>query len=321
VTEAAVDAAIDRLAEAHRQVGLPPIRPAGDVGKTLVEIRSDLAPTRLPDEVEVFWRRVDPESMSLAPYPHPTSPDFALQSWRSHQDESPGMTPRLLFPVCYESQGFLFVELADDLGSGGAVLEWAYAGSPFYVRFPSLAAYIDLLAEMIEQRQFTLHRGHGLPWYEFDPEGRWPQAQAAALSAAQPLPGFGVLTEIEEDVRQWPERWLRSNGLTPEHRRPRGASTTVADLLRDAASGGPATGTVQGRVVSLVGSGRGCRVGVDDGTAVLDLWCPAAVTTYGPVMGREFEFDVLVRSDAATLDATAFGTPAAAEATAIRPMD
>jgi hypothetical protein len=260
------------------------------------------------------------------------------------------MTPRLLFPVAYESHGFLFVEMEDGRGDAGAVLEWAYAGSPFYVRFPTLSGYLDLLATMIELGEFKRHERDEDSWVEFDPERRWPDAQAGQLSAAQPLPRLGDASEIDEDVRVWPEHWLAANGLTAELRSPRGASTTVATLLRGAAAGSVMTGTIRATVTSLAGSGEGSRVAVDDGTGVLDLWCPAAVCTYGPVLRREFEFDVVVQpnpssppdwrpeqrevqeralaqdlegaqSAAMDLFANAFQTPAAAEATALRPLD
>ena len=345
-----IDAAIDRLIAAYRAAGLPPIRPADAQIATLAEIRREISPLQLPDELDTLWRRVDPASITLAPYPHPTSPDFALQCWKSHRDEFPGMTPRLLFPVCYESHSFLFTELDDGLGSGGVCFDWGYCGSPFTVRFPSLAAYFDLLAAMIEIGEFSLHRRDGQSWYEFDPESRWPDAQAVRLSAAQPLPGFGGQETVDEDVRRWPEHWLLSNGFTPELRREHGATTTVIDLLRQGEAGSEARGTIRGRVVSAAGSAAGSRVGVDDGTGVLDLWCPAAVCTYGPVMRREFEFDVVVwpnpqagpdieferrqtlssalahdlegaQSAAADLYAKVFETPKAAEAIAIRPLD
>jgi hypothetical protein len=77
----------------------------------------------------------------------------------------------------------------------------------------------------------------------------------------------------------------------------------VSNLLRGAPSG-----TVRGRVVHLVGSGAGRDVVVEDGTGSLDVWCPAAVCTYGPVLGRTFEFDVVVRPDRT-------------EAIAVRPLD
>lgn len=83
---------------------------------------------------------------------------------------------------------------------------------------------------------------------------------------------------------------------------------------------------------------------------MLDVWCPAGVSTYGPVIRRAFEFDVVVRPHPAAppdwraeqreaqeralahdlegaqpavmgFYAKAFQTPAAAEATAVRPLD
>ena len=260
------------------------------------------------------------------------------------------MTPRLLFPVAYESHGFLFVELEDGRGKGGAVLEWGYAGSPFYVRFAALSGYVDLLATMIELGEFTRHERDTHSWVEFDPERRWEDAQAVRLTAVQPLPRLGAAREIDEDVRHWPEHWLASNGLTSEVRSPRGATTTVAELLRGAAAGTAVSGTIRATVTSLAGSGAGSRISVDDGTGDLDVWCPAAVSTYGPVIRRQFEFDVVVQPNPASppdwhpeqreaqdralahdlegaqsavmdLYAKAFQTPAAAEATAIRPLD
>ena len=345
-----IDVAVDRLVAAYRHAGLPPIRRADDVEAVLAEIRTEIAPLRLPEELERFWRLVDPESITLAPYPHPTSAAFALHCWKSHQDGLPGMPPRLLFPVCYESHGFLFVELDNGREPGGACLEWGYAGSPFYVRFPNLSGYVDLLATMIELGEFSRQQREAHSWIEFDPERHWEDAQAVRLTAAQPLPGFGDARELDEDVRRWPERWLLSNGLTADVRSLRGANTSIAELLRAAAAGDRTAGTIRARVTSLAGSGQGCRITVDDGSGSLDVWCPAEVSIYGPVITRLFEFDVAVspnpaaapdlgidlhdvqrhalshdmegaQAAVADLYAKAFGTSAAAEATAIRPVD
>lgn len=346
-----LDDAVGRLAAAYRSAGLPPIRRAdAGIDRTLGEIQREIAPLRLPDELRQFWQLVDPLTITVAPYPHPTDARFALDSWKSHRDEFPGMTPRLLFPVAYESHGFLFVELEDGRGHAGAILEWGYAGSPFYVRFGALRDYVDLLATMIELGELTHHERETHSWVEFDPERRWADAQTVRLANVQPLPRLGSVREIDEDVRQWPEHWLASNGLTSESRVPRGATTTVAELLHGAAGGTAMRGTIRATVTRLAGSGGGSRVAVDDGTGVLDLWCPAAVSIYGPVIRRAFEFDVVVqpqpdaapdwRSDqqevenralardldgaqeaAMGLYAKAFQTTSAAEATAIRPLD
>lgn len=140
-----IDEAVDRLIAAYRDTGLPPIRPAGRrIDRVLADIQREIAPLQIPEEIARFWQLVDPATITVAPYPHPTTADFALDSWKSHRDEFPGITPRLFFPVAYESHGFLFVELEDGRGQAGAVLEWAYAGSPFYVRFAALSGYVDL---------------------------------------------------------------------------------------------------------------------------------------------------------------------------------
>jgi hypothetical protein len=345
-----IDDAVRRLVGAYREAGLAEIGPAATgIEQVLAEIQREIAPLRLPDELVRFWQLVDPATISIAPYPHPTTAEFALDSWKSHRDEFPGMTPRLLFPIAYESHGFLFVELDDGQGHPGAVLQWGYAGSPFYVRFATLSGYVDLLATMIELGEFKRHKTDTHFWVEFDPEGRWEDAQAVRLTAAQPLQRLGASRELDEDVRRWPEHWLASNGLTSEVRSPRGATTTVAELLRKAATGTEVRGTIHATVTSLAGSGEGSRISVDDGTGVLEVWCPAAVSSYGPVIRTQFEFDVIVQPNPASppdwrpeqrdvqehalahdlqgaqsaamdLHAKAFQTSAAAEATAIRPL-
>lgn len=344
-----MDLVIDRLAAAYEEAGLPPILRSDDVEALLAEIRTAIAPLRLPAEVEQFWRRVDPSAITLAPYPHPTGIDFALHAWRSHAAE-PGMVPRLLFPIAYESHGFLFVELEDGHGSGGTVLSWGYTDDRFVVQFPTLSAYLDLLATMIELGEFTRHPG-ARGYIAFDPEGRWEDAVSVRLAAAQPVRGFPHVRHVSaQPVTAWPEHWLVADGLTPQTRTAHGATTTIAELLRRAAAGDVARGTIRAHVTRLAGSHAGRRVNVEDSTGALDIWCPAELCAYGPVMGKDFEFDVVVRpvhgptpdwdplrrdiaahanaldiegAQAAARDlySQAFESTAAAEATAIRPVD
>src|SRR4051812_35150027 len=103
-----MDGAVDRLAAAYRDAGLGPIATTSGVDAVLAEISGSIAPVQLPVELERFWRRVDPTLVRVAPYPRPIAPEFALRTWRRHWEESPGMTPRMLFPVAYESHAFLF---------------------------------------------------------------------------------------------------------------------------------------------------------------------------------------------------------------------
>jgi hypothetical protein len=151
--------ALDRLATAYRDAGLPAIRPAQHgVRRVLDEIRREIAP--------------------------------------------------------------LFVELEDDQGPGGAVLDWAYGDDQFEVKFPSLSAYLDPLATMIELGEFARDE-HGGSWVGFDPEQRWDNALAVRLAGGLPLPRFGSVRVINDNIRNWPAHWVASNGITQESRSPR----------------------------------------------------------------------------------------------------
>jgi hypothetical protein len=343
-----IDRALDRLRVAYRDAGLHPIRGAGDVDQVLATIRAEIAPLRLPVELERFWRLVDPYSITVGPFPDLMSAKSGLDSWRMGRDEFPGQHPKILFPVCYGSHAYMLVELDNGRGSGGICVH-TDPGGDFDILFPTLAAYVDLIATMIELGELAEQEQGANSWI-FDPDRRWSDAQAVRLTAAQPLPGFGDARQILQDARYWPEHWLQAEGLTLEARTPRGANSTVAELVRQASAGATANGTIRAQVMSLAMSGQGSRIAVSDDSGTLDLWCPTAVCTYGPVIRREFEFDVVVRANpgpapdwtpeqtavqrrtlsadfegaqsaAADLYAKVFQTPIAAEATAIRPID
>lgn len=347
---ASIRDALAHLAAAYDAAGLPPIRKPKGADAALRQIAAAIAPLRLPAELEEFWRRVDPQSITVAPYPHLTSPDFALDSWRSHCDELEGMVPRVLFPVAYESHGFLMVELEDGRGTGGPVFAWAYADEAFVLSFPTLSAYLHLLATMVELGEFAHREASRTSYIEFDPDGRWDDAVAVRLAAAQPIGIHGSTRRIGAEVRSWPDAWQVAAGLAEETRTLRGATATIADVLRRAEAGESVRATVRARVIQLAGTAEGRRATIDDGTASLDIWCPAAVCAYGPIIRTEFEFDVVVgpspkpsrdwrgrlrdvqaralggdlagaQEAAISWHKETFGTPATAEATAVRPVD
>ncbi|HEV7755198.1 MAG TPA: hypothetical protein VGO94_04995 [Mycobacteriales bacterium] len=343
-----IDDSIDRLVRAYTTAGLGRIRPPGrKMQATVAEIVAAVAPLRLPDELLRFWERVDPRTVTVGPYPSLASPDFALQTWRDHRD-APGQVPRILFPVAYESHGFRLVELHGPATRGGACFGWGYTDAEFRLEFTSLTEYVDLLVTMIELGEFTTHRTLTRTRHEFDPDGRWGDAVVVRLAARLPHPVYGNARAVDATATRWPEHWLAADGA--EDRTPRGATARITDLLAAAEAGNPARGTIRGRVVELAGTAKGVRVRVNDGTDVLDVWCPAAVCAFGPAMRREFEFDVVVRPDpsgdqsdafdtgevqsralpgdlegaqaaAAEQSAQLFGTPSRAEATAVRPVD
>ena len=285
---------IDRLNAAYAAAGLPPLPPAGDVASVLDELRAAIAPLRLPPGVERCWRRIAPHASSLAPSPRLDGPARALFTWRRYRAAPRPGAPAVLFPVCREQGSLLFGELDDGGGSAGTCFAWQARGAGFELVFASFAAYLDLWATMVELEEFAVTEVSGRRRYSLDPTGRWRDAQRVRLGAAMPLPRYGEQVTFAGDPRYWPSHWLRSNSLVPAARRSPVVVSDLVDLVRRAQAGQDAAGTVRARVTGLVGSAKGTQVVIDDGTARVDLWCPATVTA--PAMHRVFEFDIVVRA-------------------------
>jgi hypothetical protein len=342
-----IDQAIDRLFAVTKKSALPSIRKANSK-RILATISAEISPLRLPDDLEKFWRRVDVESIAVTPDLTLLTPDTALQSWRQQLVEFPGMMPRQLLPFAYESHDYLSVELESGRGDGGAVYEWGASYDGYFLRHASVSSYLDQLATMIELENFVIHTRPGRSWVEFDPDRQWNGVRAVRLAADLQTSGKEPEPMVNVDAALWPARWLESDGVTERDLNAVGATSTVAQLKQSAAGGRTVEGTIQGRVKRLVGAGGDTRVTVDDGTGELDIWCPAKVCRFGPVVRQRFEFDVVVTAvtpppdtsvehaeilrlaasgDAEALqDAArafhrkAFETPAAATATAIRSL-
>ncbi|HEY0118020.1 MAG TPA: hypothetical protein VGC04_04495 [Cellulomonas sp.] len=290
-----IDEALDRLIAAHDHAGLDPVRPApAGVEQHLERIREQILPLRLPEDVARFWRRIDVSTISVAPMPGPSGPEFSLDGWVMHCQTRPLMYPRLLFPVFYQSHMFLSVELEDGRGSGGPLLAWEYAGDGYRVAAASLADYVDLLAMWIDAREFRHVHHEGRSWPVFNYESDWKQVRDARVTAAGSLGALGAARHIGEDPKDWPTHWLAAEGIDTDALRPRGATTTIADLLRRATTGVDAAGTIQVRVGRVIFTDAGGRWEVSDGTGTLDLWCPAAVMTYAAGRYRGYEVDVVV---------------------------
>lgn len=51
-------------------------------------------------------------------------------------------------------------------------------------------------------------------------------------------------------------------------------------------------------VRELGGSDEGVRVVIDDGTGHLDVWCPSAVTMFGPTCPGRFELELVTTAGA-----------------------
>ena len=341
--------AVQRLTRAAQVTGLEPPLPVTGGDADLQAIEAAIAPLRLPAELRALWRLLQPHSVHLTPYPALTDPAFALQCWREHLD-LPGTTPRLLFPLAYESHGFLLVELDDERLAGGAVFSWGYCGSPYTLQHASVSDYLHQLAQVWEQRDYEQAQLPDGSTHRNVDNRPFQQRAAELLAAGPPHPVYGRQTEFDERPAQWPEHWLAAEGITPGDRQPKGRTAFIGELGQ-AGPGAPVEGTIHALVTRVAIGSAGARATVDDGTGVLDLWCPASVTMFGPVFNQRFEFDVTVDRHQSPADPTAqaniraavqdaasrrdlqgaqqaaaelhrqsFGTPATARATAVRTL-
>ena len=155
-------------------------RGRGDAGR----IAKAIAPLRLPADLLAFWRAVDPDTLAVAPCPRPADPELSLRLWQEHLAGEPSL--HRFFPWCYESHDFLLVELdgPDARPSRHGCCSWGGQSTPAVRAFGSVTAYVDLLATMIELREFTHHPELGV--IEFDPARYWADAQAVRLAAERP---------------------------------------------------------------------------------------------------------------------------------------
>lgn len=303
-----MDSVVRRLQRGLAAVGAPPLLRQG-APAALHDVAAAVAPLGLPAEVDRFWRLLDGSSSSLTcfPHPHATQPDFALDCWRQHQKQ-PGMTPDLLFPVGYESHAFLLVELDGPQGGGGACFTWAYDGEePFVLVAADLTTYLDVAAATLEAGQLHRHEHDGQVWHELD-EQAFHRSLRERLRQ-HPHPTYGSAVEIGWNPASWPRHWLDSVGPAAKEQHARGATTTLAALAEHGSSPGTA-GRVHARVREIWGFPEGLRVTVDDGTGVLDVWCPASATMFGPACDGRYEFELVTTDDAPH--------HAHAEATAVR---
>jgi hypothetical protein len=336
------DDAIDRLKAAIARAGMGPVHaPGPEVEREIAEVAAAVAPLRLPDQLVALWRRVDAASLPCLQSPRVEPPALALQNWRDNVDA--GVTPRVMFPACYESHWFLMVELEDGHGHGGAVFDWSFGALAYELRHVDVDAWLNQEATVLELHQ------PGEDWVNYHEGDVWEQMCAVRLAAHLPILGYGHQTAFVSEAEHWPQHWLTSNGITADNSAPRGATTTVAELLAAAAAGREVSGTIQALITTLAMNGEGQQITVDDGTGSLAVWCPRGLSPYGPVHQRRFEFDVTVHRGRTPIQDTSaaqrevtrlalsgdlagaaellsdmaartFDTPRAATATALRPL-
>jgi hypothetical protein len=206
-----IDEKIMRLTQGLREKGVEPPEPPEDT-KVLKEIDAAVAPLRLPAEVRRFWELVDPCSLRIEPYPHLTSPQVALELWQEQVADSPGVVPRVLFPIAYESHLFTFVEVHGD--DGGALFVWGYTGpEDFQLTFLGIAGLLDDMLDALADNRYrdfggTLGiRPHGAKY-----------ASSADQGPQGPHPVFGAIDSIPGHLDAWPESWLLRSGIGTNRR-------------------------------------------------------------------------------------------------------
>lgn len=291
---AAIQAAVERLQRALAAVQAPPLGRQTNPG-ALRDVAAAVAPLRLPVEVEQFWTLVHGYSSTFTCFPHPraTDPDFALACWQDHRSQ-PGMTPDLLFPVCYESHAFLLAELEGPHGPGGACFTWAYGDVPFVLVAADLTAYLEVAAQTLESRRVGPDRYDATAF----PNARddWFREALREELRRAPHPTYGDAAEIGSDPASWPRHWLDSVGPAAKEQHARGVTTTIA-ALHAAGGASLSTGRVHAVVDELWWSADGIRATIDDGTGTIDVWCPAGVTMFGPACEGRYEFEIVTGTD------------------------
>jgi hypothetical protein len=283
-----IDSAIDRLDEALRAAGLPGLEPPSEV-EAVAEITDEVAPYVLPTEIARFWERVEPEAIAVFTFPMLRGPGYALELLRFVRQSGqpvPLSPPPVLLPFEYASHSYGVIELESEWSEGGTILELDF--DALSVVSHSVADRIDLLAELLSEGRFERgDRGVSID-HRAEQEKR-----IARLDASGPHPLYGDVRSIPTKLESWPAHWLAASRVDLRSREPLGATHTIAELVA-AAGAGRAAGRVHGEVTRLVGSAGGALVLVDDGTRLLDVWCPAGTSLWGPVHRTRFEFELTI---------------------------
>lgn len=305
-----IERTLDRLRGRLRRAGARPLRLPPDT-VDLDALIAAIAPLRLPETLETWWRSVDVAQFPMQPFPRPCRPERALRTWESYQEEHVGLVPRCLVPVASDSAGILSVDVDTTDSLSGDVVGWAVDDPGAFEHVAaSWADVLECYVDVIDAGAFELRRGIVMP----EPEIVDGALRARRSDTLLP-PRYPARTMRFASPAEWPLQWQRASGIRPSDRRPRGRTLTIGEILA-APLGTRLRGTIVGRVVGLVGRSTGTLAIVDDRSGRLDVWCPAAACIWGPRLEGVFEFDVEARTDGQTDVPT---IAVAATATAIRP--
>jgi hypothetical protein len=192
----------------------------------------------------------------------------------------------VLFPVAYQSQVYLMVDLSDAPHPEAPLLEVDYIDGTARPRYASLASFFGAASEAIGLGALRWHDG-----YAVEDADAWRDLTAGwNARAADGRPDAGEV-DIGSPL-SWPERWRIASGIDAAAATPRGSSMTVRQLLTDRSAGAQ---TIVGRVVGLAGSAESGRLTIRDATGELVVWCDRRVDPFRVgVMRRTIEVDVIL---------------------------
>lgn len=285
-----IDASIDRLCGALSALGFQ-VAEGPDDAAAWETLDHELAPLALPTDLRRLLQRVDVARLPLRTYPAPTTLSFALWSWREFRDGGGFAFPAGLFPWCYESHNHLFVELDGPEIDGGALFEWAFAGSPFTLRFQSPADWVETALAVLEQGAFHRYENRERAWLIADVD-RWRELAAARLAAAEPHPIYGRQDRFGEEQESWPGHWAQTARLVRQDPPAEYPSMTVAEVraLRRQTT---VHALVTGRASYLTGTaGEDTRIWLHDDTGTLDVLCPVDIRGHAAIQSKGGLFGV-----------------------------
>jgi hypothetical protein len=285
-----IDASIDRLCAALSSLGFA-VAEGPDDEAAWETLDRELAPLALPTDLRRLLQRVDVARLALTTYPAPATLSFALWSWREFRDGGGFAFPAGLFPWCYESHSHLFVELDAPGIDGGAMFEWAFAGSDFALRFQSAADWVETAIAVLEQGAFTRYE-HGERASLLADVDRWRELAAARLAAGEPHPIYGRQHRFGEDEHAWPDHWAKTARRVREDPPATYPPMTVAEVraLRRRTT---VHALITGRASYLSGTaGEDTRIWLQDDTGALDVLCPVDIRGRAAILSKHGLFGV-----------------------------
>lgn len=306
--------ATERLRASLLEAGLR-FAEEGYGASVIAGLERELAPLRLPDGLRDLWSRLPVGALGLGPDSaavRPFTTWFADLSvswwlWRASRDR-PGLMPEALLPVAWHGNAMHLVELAGDDAGGARVFEWRRDTAELKLMYPSVEAWLGAVADLVADESARL--------LQLDDEARWlmvSEDRERELRRSHAVGGVGDV--VASDRATWPRRWQEASRGFDDRRPRRPRELSISEFLWEP----PTTATVAG-VLRRGTSGPGpARLHLADGTAWLDVWCPAELPgLWLTELEHAVEFDVTPGAGAASLLPGSAPYPPQATATSLR---